>query len=47
MRFSKEHRVEIPASRFIELTFDPTFMKRLNIEAMKVQSNEKLANSVD
>ena len=47
MRFSKEHRVEIPASRFIELTFDPAFMKRLNIEAMKVQSYEPLAHSVD
>ena len=47
MRFSKEHRVEIPASRFIELTFDPAFMKRLNIEAMKVQSYEPISHSVD
>jgi len=47
MRFSKEHRVEISASRFIELTFDPAFMKRLNLEAMKVQSYETLDRHVD
>lgn len=47
MRFSREHRIEIPASRMIELTFDPAFMKRMNIEAMKVQNYESLSRSVD
>ncbi len=47
MRFSKEHRIEIPASRMIELTFDSAFMKRMNVEAMKVQDYESLSRSVD
>ena len=47
MRFSREHRIEIPASRMIELTFDPAFMKRMNVEAMKVQNYESLSRSVD
>lgn len=46
MRFSKEHRIEISASRLIELTFDPAFMKRLNIEAMKVQQYDPLDRNV-
>lgn len=43
MRFTKEHRIELPMSRVIELTFDPDFMRRMNVEAMKVQQYDSLA----
>lgn len=46
MRFTKEHRIELPASRVIELTFDVDFMRRLNVESMKVQKYENLARDV-
>lgn len=43
MRFSREHRIEVSASRLIELSLDPSFMKRLNTEAMNVQQYESLS----
>lgn len=43
MRFRREHRIEVSASRLIELSLDPSFMKRLNIEAMNVQQYESLS----
>lgn len=46
MRFTKEHRIELPMSRVIELTFDPEFMRRMNTEAMKVQQYDSLARDV-
>ena len=33
MRFSREHRIEISKSRFLELMFQTEFMRRLNAEA--------------
>src|SRR5207253_9993596 len=47
MRFQKEHRIEIPAARYFELTFNPDFMRRLNIEGMKVQSYDVLERNVE
>ena len=47
MRFQKEHRIEIPMARFLELQFDPDFMRKVNTEAMKVQSYECLERNVD
>lgn len=46
MRFRREHRIEVSASRVIELSLDPSFMKRLNIEAMHVQQYESLSRDV-
>lgn len=43
MRFTKEHRIELPASRFLELSFDRDFLKRMNTEALKVQQFETLS----
>lgn len=43
MRFTKEHRIELPMSRVLELTFDTDFMRRLNVESMKVQKYENLS----
>jgi hypothetical protein len=46
MRFTKEHRIELPMSRLLELTFDVDFMRRMSTEAMKVQKYENLARDV-
>ena len=47
MRFSREHRIEVSKSRFFELMFQTEFMRRLNVEAMKVQSYESLERKVE
>lgn len=47
MRFQKEHRIELPMARFLELTFNPEFLRRMNIEGMKIQAYESLERSVD
>src|SRR3954468_16857646 len=47
MRFQKEHRIELSTARFLELLFDPDFMRRVNTEAMKVQAYECLERKVD
>ena len=47
MRFQKEHRIELPMARLIELTFSADFMHRMNIEAMKVQVYDSLERNVD
>lgn len=47
MKFQKEHRIEMPASRFFELMFDTAYMKRMNLEAMNVQGYDNQARSVD
>ena len=47
MRFQKEHRIELPMARVLELTFDPEFMRRTNTEAMKVQAYDSLERKVD
>jgi hypothetical protein len=47
MRLQKEHRIELPVSRFFELMFDADFMRKINTEAMKVQSYECLEKNLD
>lgn len=47
MRFQKEHRIEIPTPRFFELMFDTAYIKRMNLEAMNVQSYEPISHKVD
>ena len=47
MRFQKEHRIELPMARFIELMFNPEFLRRLNVEGMKIQAYESLERNVD
>jgi hypothetical protein len=47
MRFQKEHRIELSSARFLELTFDTDFMRRMNTEAMKVQAYDSLERKVD
>lgn len=47
MRFQKEHRIELPMARLIELTFSADFMHRMNIEAMKVQVYDSLERNVE
>jgi hypothetical protein len=47
MRFTKEHRIQIPASRYFELAFDPTFDKRINLEGMQIQSWDLIERNVD
>lgn len=47
MRIHKEHRIELPASRFLELTFDGDFQKRMNTEAMGTDNFEVLERSVE
>ena len=46
MRFQKEHRIQIPAGRLLELMFDPDFDKRLNMEGMRNQAWELLERPV-
>lgn len=46
MRFTRENRIELPMSRVLELTFDVDFERRMNTEAMKVQSYENLQRDV-
>lgn len=47
MRFTKEHRIELSASRFIECSFEPEFLKRMNLSAMGVQTFETQSRDVD
>lgn len=47
MRFQKEHRIELPMARLIELTFSADFMHRMNIEAMKVQVYDSLERNLE
>lgn len=47
MRFQKEHRIELPVARYFELSFNPDFMRRLNVEGMKVQAYDVLERNVD
>lgn len=47
MRLTKEHRIQIPASRYFELMFDPEFEKRMSQESMHTQAWELLERSVD
>ncbi len=47
MKFLKEHRINLPVSRYIELAFDPSFEKRISIEGMGNQACEILSRSVD
>lgn len=47
MRFQKEHRIQVPASRYFELMFDPDFDKKMNLEGMKIAGWELLERSVD
>jgi hypothetical protein len=46
MKFQKEHRINIPASRYFELMFDPVWDKRLNLEGMHIQSWDLIERSV-
>ncbi len=47
MKLVKEHRINLPASRYLELAFDPSFEKRISIEGMGNQACEMLNRSVD
>jgi len=47
MRLKKEHRLNIPASRYFELMFDPEFDKKLNLEGMGIAKWELLDRNVD
>lgn len=47
MRVQREHRIEMPMARYIELMFDPEFDKRMNLEAMNSQAYQNLERSVD
>ena len=47
MKLVKEHRINVPVARYIELAFDPSFEKRLSIEGMGNQACETLSRSVD
>lgn len=46
MQFKREHRIELPQSRYFELMFDSEFESRMNREAMHVQNFEVLARDV-
>lgn len=47
MKLVKEHRINLPLGRYIELAFDPSFEKRISIEGMGNQACETLSHSVD
>jgi hypothetical protein len=47
MRLTKEHRINLPASRYLELIFDPDFDRRLNLEGMHIQAWDLLDRNVD
>jgi hypothetical protein len=47
MKIQKEHRMNISASRYFELMFDPVWDKRMNLEGMHIQSWELLERHVD
>lgn len=47
MRVHKEHRIACSAEQFWQVTFDPEFARRMNLEAMQASQYEVLERSVE
>lgn len=47
MRLRKEHRLNISASRYFEIIFDPEFDKKMNLEGMGIAKWDLLERNVD
>lgn len=46
MKFQKEHRISMPAARFMELMFDAAFDKQMQLEGMGNVGHDVLERSV-